>query len=784
MRCNPGNKKIVGCHKSSMATITQRTTVFPGTPKAYDLVVGHGILNTVPDEVQRLCGKSDGSLGKVVIVTDVLLQKLWGSKLVQAFQDKLGITPPTYVVEVGEASKSRATKAAIEAWMFEHQCYRDSCVVALGGGVVGDLAGFVASTYMRGVAVVQVPTSILAMVDSSIGGKTAIDVPFGKNLIGAFHHPKVVVADLKVLSTLPPRQVSNGLAEAIKHAVIRDADLFQTFEDNVDAVLAKEPALMQHIIFQSMNIKGVVVTHDEREGGLRAILNIGHTIGHGIEAIMQPTLLHGECVAIGMVKGAEVARALGVCSPATVGRIVRCLKSYNLPTEMPDITKYPSCSAEAVLHRMVYDKKNTKGTIRCVLSDHIGSVALSPDGKFAHTVDPALLLRILSPGVNVSINRDLLPSPLQCRENFSVPGSKSLSNRLLLLAGLSSPDVPCTLRGLLQSDDTDIMMSALESLGLATFEWNKDELIVTGTGGKFYTSNTKSNTKGCQELYMGNAGTATRFIQSVLTLSGRNGTPTNPWKHGITVNGSRRALERPQGPLVAALKRHGCALKYLGKEGHLPILCSEQATADSSQQKGLPGGEFVIEGKVSSQFVSSVLLSAPYADAPLSIILAETGRPTSSTYIDMTVSCMAMFGIQVVKTVDAHGRVCFDVPTGVYCWQSGRDIPCQVECDASSATYPLAFAAVTCSTVTVNGVGSDSLQGDAGFALLLEKMGCDVTMTGVTTTTAGPPLYASGGLGLKAVTVDMSDLTDAFMTAVAVAVFAQGTFFLFFFSSR
>ena len=237
--------------------LPQRTTVFPNTNKAYDLVVGHNILTSVPDEVQKLCGKKDGSIGRIVIITDQMLQKLWGSKLVQAFQDKLGITPPTYVVEVGEASKSRSTKAAIEAWMFEQQCYRDCCVVALGGGVVGDLAGFVASTYMRGVAVVQVPTSILAMVDSSIGGKTAIDVPFGKNLIGAFHHPKVVVADLKVLDTLPPRQVSNGLAEAIKHAIIRDATLFQMFENNVDAVLAKDPKLMQHIIFESMKIKGV-----------------------------------------------------------------------------------------------------------------------------------------------------------------------------------------------------------------------------------------------------------------------------------------------------------------------------------------------------------------------------------------------------------------------------------------------------------------------------------------------------------------------------------------------
>ena len=728
----------------------QRTTVFPNTPRSYELVVGHGILNTVPDEVQRLCRKKDGSLGKIVIITDALLHKLWGHRLVEAFEQKLGVTPPTYVVEVGEASKSRSTKAAIEAWMFTQQCYRDACVVALGGGVVGDLAGFVAATYMRGISVVQVPTSILAMVDSSIGGKTAIDVPYGKNLVGAFHHPKVVVADVKVLSTLPPRQVSNGLAEAIKHAIIRDASLFQMFEHNVDAILAKDPVLLQHIIFESMKIKGVVVTHDEREGGLRAILNLGHTIGHGIEAIMQPTLLHGECVAIGMVKGAEVARALGLCSSATVGRIVRCLKSYKLPTDMPNVFKYPSCTAQEVLHRMIYDKKNTKGTIKCVLSDQIGSVALTKEGGFAHTIAPSLLLRVLSPGVVVAIDHALMPSPIQCQSHFSVPGSKSLSNRLLLLAGLSSSTVPCRLRGLLQSDDTDVMMSALESLGLASFEWDNEDLIVTGTGGHFYTSNTNAATNGCQELYMGNAGTATRFIQSVMTLSGRKGTKTNPAGQGVRITGSNRALARPQGPLVEALKAHGCTIDYCGKEGHLPILCQES-------QNGLPGGIFTIAGKVSSQFVSSVLLSAPYANQPMSIVLAEKGRPTSSTYIDMTVSCMKMFGIEVEKVVTEEGNVRFNVPNGTYEWgggsggSGGSDSFCRVECDASSATYPLAFAAVTASSVTVHGVGSNSLQGDAGFAHLLGQMGCTIAMTEDTTTTAGPSMNASGDGGLNAV---------------------------------
>ena len=517
---------------------------------------------------------------------------------------------------------------------------------------------------------------------------------------------------------------------------------------------------------------------------------------------MQPTLLHGECVSIGMVKGAEVARALGLCTPATVGRIVRCLKSYRLPVSMPDVCQYRKCTAEVVLHRMQYDKKNTKGTIRCVLISAIGKVELDSDAKFSHAVDPELLLRILSPGVSISTRRRLggdgdggggggggggKRQVLSCRKHFTVPGSKSLSNRLLLLAGLSSESgPPCRLRGLLQSDDTDVMMSALEKLGLATFVWENDELLVRGTGGKFWTSNATARERGCSNLYMGNAGTATRFIQSIMMLSGRSGTPSNPYSDGVTITGSSRALDRPQGPLVEALRNHGCDLQCVGREGHLPILAREHGDG-----RGLAGGVLRIEGKVSSQFVSSILLAAPYADEPLAIVLAESGRPTSSTYIDMTVSCMALFGVVVQRSITKEGNVRFDVPTGVYSYCGGSlegrldgglegDV-CRVECDASSATYPLAMAAVTKSTVVVHGVGDSSVQGDAGFVHLLETMGCAVMTTKETTQVTGPSLVVpdsgsgSNKTGLIAVEVDMSDLTDAFMTAVAVAVFASGT---------
>ena len=205
----------------------------------------------------------------------------------------------THAVPAGEGTKCRAIKAEIEDFMLAHRCNRDTCLIALGGGVVGDLVGYVAATYMRGVPYIQVPTSTTAMIDSSVGGKTAINVPAGKNLIGAFWQPKFVYADLDLLATLGKRELVEGIAEAIKMGVIRMPSLYELLEANPEKIMALDKELMDEVIYDSVRGKADVVAQDEREAGLRGTLNWGHTIGHAIEALKSPAMMHGECVSVG-----------------------------------------------------------------------------------------------------------------------------------------------------------------------------------------------------------------------------------------------------------------------------------------------------------------------------------------------------------------------------------------------------------------------------------------------------------------------------------------------------
>lgn len=236
---------------------------------------------------------------RYVLITDEIVEKIHLPSVIESFKDaekKLNseIVLLTKVITPGESSKNRGVKQDIEDWMLSQHCGRDTCVIALGGGVIGDLVGFVAATFLRGVPVIQIPTSLLAMVDSSIGGKTGLDTPHGKNLIGAFHQPTRIYLNLSFLVSLPQRQFSNGMAEVIKTAAIYDEDFFRYLEDHVDEILDNQLEFVEHAVLKSAQVKAEVVTIDEKEGGLREILNFGHSIGHAIETLMLPGMLHGE----------------------------------------------------------------------------------------------------------------------------------------------------------------------------------------------------------------------------------------------------------------------------------------------------------------------------------------------------------------------------------------------------------------------------------------------------------------------------------------------------------
>ncbi len=697
-----------------------------------------------------------------VLITDTNLAPLYVDGFRTAFEQQRQASPEaagvrllTYAIPPGESSKGRETKAEIEDWMLANKCTRDTVVIALGGGVIGDMIGYVAATFMRGVRFVQVPTTLLAMVDSSIGGKTAIDTPLGKNLIGAFWQPQRVYIDLNFLGSLPTREFINGMAEVVKTAAIWNEAEFTALEENAPAIIQTVRArplqassehlapirnILKRIVLASARVKAEVVSADEKEGGLRNLLNFGHSIGHAYEAILTPQVLHGESVAIGMVKEAELARYLGVLSPAAVARLVKCIASYELPTSLADkrivaLTAGKRCPVPVVLDKMAVDKKNDGAKKKIVLLSAIGAT-YEPK---ATVVDDRHIRFVLSPAVRVApgVPRDLSVT-------VTPPGSKSISNRALILAALSNGT--CRLRNLLRSDDTEYMLSAIAQLKGAAYAWEEsgEVLSVQGNGGRFTASS--------EPLYLGNAGTASRFLTSVTTLC----TPSSTVSSTV-LTGNDRMKVRPIGPLVDALRSNGVKVKYLGTEKSLPI--------EVDVAGGLEGGVIELAATVSSQYVSSVLMAAPYAKKPIVLRLVG-GKPISQPYIDMTLAMMQAFGVRV-ETSDSEPNT-YRIPTGTY--TSPPEYV--VESDASSATYPLAVAAITGTTCTIPNIGSASLQGDAAFAVdVLRPMGCSVTQTAVATTVTGPPVGS-----LRATPhIDMEPMTDAFLTASVLAAVASGT---------
>lgn len=342
---------------------------------SYDIVIGRGALGVVPTLLGRHCPAA-----AYAVISDSHVAKLYGDDVVQAVSGT-GCRVELFTFPAGEWNKTRETWASLSDRMLAAHFGRDCAVIALGGGVVGDVAGFVAATYLRGVPYVQLPTSLLAMIDSSIGGKTGVDVPAGKNLLGAFHQPRLVLADLQLLASLPPVQLSAGLAEAVKHGVIADAEYFTFLERDYAAILSKNGAALERVVRRSVEIKAEVVAEDEREAGRRAILNFGHTIGHAIEAVAKYEALHGEAVAIGMAYEARLAEALGIAAAGTAERITRLLERLRLPLERPH-----EAGVDDLTKVMQSDKKARAGggEIRFALPKEIG--AMHGDRKGGWTV--------------------------------------------------------------------------------------------------------------------------------------------------------------------------------------------------------------------------------------------------------------------------------------------------------------------------------------------------------------------------------------------------------------
>jgi 3-dehydroquinate synthase len=304
--------------------------------------------------------------GRAVIVSNNVVAALYLSRVRKALE-QAGASVVQIMVEDGEQAKRWQSVDAICDAMLEARCGRDTLLVALGGGVVGDLAGFAAAVYQRGIPFLQVPTTLLAQVDSSVGGKTAINHARGKNMIGAFHQPRAVIADVAVLDSLPERELRAGLAEVIKHGLALDAGFVGWLEANMEKLLARRPEALVHAVRRSCELKAGLVAEDEREAGKRALLNLGHTFGHAIEgAAGYGAWLHGEAVAAGMVMAAELSARLGLLSGRDLQRVRKLIARAGLPVAAPAL------SADRMLELMTVDKKAAKGKIRFVVLESIG----------------------------------------------------------------------------------------------------------------------------------------------------------------------------------------------------------------------------------------------------------------------------------------------------------------------------------------------------------------------------------------------------------------------------
>lgn len=333
----------------------------------YPIWIGPGLL-TDPDIWSLL---PNG--GRVLLVSDDHVAPLYADTLATALP--VGLHCHRHVIQAGETGKNLDQYAAVLRTLAEMQARRDATIVALGGGVVGDLAGFAAASWMRGVRYVQAPTTLLAMVDSSVGGKTGINLAEGKNLVGAFHQPAAVIADTDTLATLPARELAAGLAEVVKYAAIGDPAFMDWLESNAVALLEREPAALAHAIATSVRHKVAVVSRDERERGERALLNLGHTFGHAIEAATNyRRYLHGEAVAIGMVQAARLSARLGLAPVEDGERLARLLGRLGLATR-PE----PDLAPEELLRLMRLDKKATGDGLRFILWRGIGQAFIADD---------------------------------------------------------------------------------------------------------------------------------------------------------------------------------------------------------------------------------------------------------------------------------------------------------------------------------------------------------------------------------------------------------------------
>lgn len=353
---------------------------------SYEIEIGFGLRNKLMEDIKN---GLVGNIKKFAIITDSIVKELYAADILEDFV-RNGYKADLFVFPEGEKSKTRSTKEEIEDAMLEKGYRRDCCIIAVGGGVVTDLAGFIAGTYGRGVPFINYATTLLAAADASVGGKTAVDTPLATNLIGLFNQPEKVYLDIETWKTLPDRQVSSGIAETIKHACISSREFFDYLDVHMDEILRIEQDVCEHITEENCNVKYRVVMKDERESGLREILNLGHTVGRAIETVSDYRLLHGEALAIGLVAEVKLSYKLGYMTAEERDEVIELLKKAHLPVAIPDYI-----DREALVKKLYTDKKVKNGQLRFVIQKGIGNVVEFESGIFATPIEESMAREII-----------------------------------------------------------------------------------------------------------------------------------------------------------------------------------------------------------------------------------------------------------------------------------------------------------------------------------------------------------------------------------------------------
>ncbi len=659
---------------------------------------------------------------QIVIITDDNVYRYYSEEILslQNYYESKGISIFVYQIPHGEGSKCLESKLNIEKFMFENNIKKSkSCVVALGGGVVGDLAGFVASTFKRGIDFIQIPTTILAMVDSSIGGKTGINNDFGKNLIGAFYNPKYILIFMDFINTLPREEVINGFAEIIKTAAINNKNLWNILiENDIDSVL-NDKLLMFKIIQITSTTKMKIVEEDAYDTAVanniqlpcpREHLNFGHTIGHIIE--YSQGLKHGYAVAIGMILESRLKENNEYLVPITIrNEIIECIRKYELPTECKNFEISEICKY------LKHDKKDG----RIVLIDEIG-----------HSYTKKCTLNQIIECM--TIQRKLTHQHINEFVTYYGPGSKSETNRVLILASLGRGK--CIIKNALLSDDTLHMIKALQTLGI-DIELQGNDIMVVGSIGNI-------DFEGERTLFLGNSGTSMRFLTSLMIILN---------KGIVNLTGVERMKQRPIGNLVSALKIYGINISAENNGKNPPIRVEGNTDFKSC--------EIFLDCSVSSQYLTGLLMVAPSILGGLKINVLN--KLVSAKFIEMTLKIMNKFGLKVDYESDLKH---FTIKHQKY------DNPetYNIEADASSCSYPIAYSIINKIPLYIPNLTSNNIQGDLYYSTeIMRKFGifdltCDENGTKISN-------YVHNLKGIGEIDMDSS---DTFLTIGILAALSDG----------